>query len=145
MTKRRAAATVALLGLALVLRGDINPSTPYSNTAGTNDYQTAQRISPSQTAVLTSGSASGKRLAQIDVWSSIAYAAFLFTVNNTVESTNPVAAGGAPAAIPFVWKPPSLAYVVLGTSGGLDAFRVKVTNLDAVRTADVYVVFHYEN
>jgi len=110
-----------------------------------NAYVTISGLTAGSADHLTTPEAAGKKLAAVEVWSSVAFKAFLHTVDNSVESTNPLVVGGGEAFQPFKYKPSHRSYITLGTTAGLDAFRMKVTNLDDANAADIYATFHYED
>jgi hypothetical protein len=110
-----------------------------------NDYQTSAALAAGSSVDLTTPEATSKKLAAIEVWSSVAFKSFVHTVDNAVESTDPVAVGGGQADEPFLFRTTHRDYITLGATAGLDAFRVKVTNLDDNLAADVYATFHYED
>lgn len=128
--------------------GDVSGSNPVPVKAigGANpvvDYQTSAALAAGATVSLTSAEAAGKKLAGVDVWSSVPFKVTLHTVDNSVESAVK-GIGGADALCAWQLRLP-VGYVALGTTAGTDAFRVKVTNLDQDRTADVYAVFMHED
>jgi hypothetical protein len=110
-----------------------------------NEYETSAALAAGSTATLTTAEAGGKSLAAVEVWSSVAYKVVLHTVDDAVESTDPIAIGGAQAHAAWNWNPTHRSYVSLTANAGLDAFRVKITNLDDSNAADVYATFHYED
>lgn len=114
-------------------------------TSPTNEYETSAALAAGSSASLTTSEAGGQSLALVEVWSSVAFKVALHTVDDGVESTDPVAIGGAPAFTSWSWKPTHRTYVSLSANAGLDAFRAKITNLDNSNAADVYATFHYEN
>lgn len=110
-----------------------------------NEYETSAALAAGSTADLSTSEVASKKLVQVTVWASVAYKAFIHTVDNDVESTDPVAVGGAPAHTSWAWAPSHRNYVTLGATAGLDAFRAKVTNLDDNNAADVYAHFEMED
>ena len=85
-----------------------------------------------------------KKLAWIDVFCSVAWKGEVFTVDNGVESSRKGVTGGPPhTAVQFI--PTHRDYIQVGATAGVDAFRLKVTNLDDTLAADFHVVFHYED
>ena len=114
-------------------------------TAPVNAYVTIAGLTAGSTDHLTTPEAAAKKLAAVEVWASVAYKAFLYTVDNGVESTNPLVVGGGQAFETFQYKPSHISYATLGTNAGLDAFRIKITNLDDANAADAYASFHYES
>lgn len=122
--------------------GSDTPTNPV--TDGT-DGTTPTNVAAGAEGNIDSVEAANKKLAQVTVWSSVAFRARLYTVDNAVESTNPFAVGGAPAHGSWVYEPPHRNYITLGSTAGLDAFRVEVKNLDDTQAADFYAVFHYED
>jgi len=114
-------------------------------TTPVNNYQTSAALAAGSTASLSTPEAASKRLARLEVFATVAYKCALHTVDNSVESTDPVVVGGGQAFMPFQWNTTALDYVKLGATVGTDAFRVKVTNLDDANAADVYATFHYQD
>jgi hypothetical protein len=114
-----------------------------SRVSPVNDYQTSLAVPANQTVTINSLAASNTKLIGVDVWSSVAYKALIYTVVNSVQSTNPVAVGGAPAFSSFQWRTPDVVFVTLGSSGGTDNYQIKITNLDGASSADFFVSFHY--
>ncbi len=110
-----------------------------------NNYQTSASLAAGSAVDLTTPEAASKKLTAVEVWSSVAFRARVYTVDNAVESTDPYAVGGGQGFTSWQWKPPHRNYVTLGATAGLDAFRVEVTNLDDNLAADVYATFHYED
>jgi len=108
------------------------------------DRQTASSTAAGATATLTSASADGKKLAKIICWSSTPFKAEVFTVDNSVESSAK-ATGGSQAYVPWEFTPPHRSYISLGSTGGTDAFRVKMTNGDNSSAADQYATFFYSD
>ncbi len=72
----------------------------------------------------TSDTAAGKKLAKVEVWSSLDYSVKIHTVDNSVESTDPIAVGGGAAMTTFQYQPRHRDYHILGATAGTDAFRV---------------------
>lgn len=107
-------------------------------------YQTSAAVAAGAVGVLTTAEAAAKKLRQVVIWASVAFKATLTTVDNAIESAVK-GIGGGPAFVPCTIAPPASNYVTLGTTAGLDAFRVNVTNLDDLNAADVYAVFSYED
>lgn len=117
-----------------------------SATSGTvNDYQTSVAVAAGATVILTSLTAHSKRLIGFEVWSSARYKAFVYTLANGIESASPAIVGGAIAFETYQWRTPAPDFLVLGNSAGVDAFEMKITNLDSTNSADVHCVFHYSN
>ncbi|KKM16401.1 hypothetical protein LCGC14_1686180 [marine sediment metagenome] len=110
-----------------------------------NNYQTSAALAAGGEADLTTPEATSKKLAQIECWASVAYRVRIFTVDNAVESTDPVGVGGGAAHESFIFTPAHREYITLGATAGLDAFRVEFINLDDNQAADVYATFHYED
>lgn len=94
---------------------------------------------------ITTPEAANKKLTQVTVWSSVNFRCRLYTVDNGVESTDPLAVGGGQAFQSWTYEPPHRNYITLGATAGLDAFRVEVKNLDDQQAADFYAVLHYED
>jgi hypothetical protein len=109
------------------------------------DYVTSAALAAGSTANLDTAEAASKKLRQIVVWASVAYKAFLHTVDNGSESAEPFAVGGGQAFETFTYVTPHRNYVTLGATAGADTFRSKVTNLDDSNAADVYSSFMYED
>jgi hypothetical protein len=129
-----------LLACAAVLSAQLQISQRQSPT---NDYESALAVLPNGIGTITSQNASNTKLIGLDMWSSVSYKALIYTVSNGVQSTSPVAVGGAQGFASFQWRTPDPVYVTLGSSGGQDAYRVLATNLDQTNTADILVSFHY--
>lgn len=109
------------------------------------DYVTSSALAAGGTANLDTAEAASKKLRQIIVWSTVAFKAFLYTVDDGVESSEPFAVGGGQAFQPFTYHTPHRNYVTLGANAGADTFRAKVTNLDDSNAADVFATFMYED
>ncbi len=92
---------------------------------------------------LTGSEAAAKKLAGVDVWCSQRYKFTVHTVDNAVES-GILGIGGGDASQGVPWRPPHRDYVQLGTTAGLDAFRVIVTNLGNL-PADTHAVIYAED
>jgi hypothetical protein len=118
--------------------GSDTPTNPVTNT------QTSTAVAAGATANVDSAEAASKKLAWIDVWSSVAWKGEIFTVDNGSESTRKGITGGPPMEATF-WKPSHRNYITLGATAGTDAFRLKFTNLDDTNAADAHVIFHYED
>jgi hypothetical protein len=86
--------------------------------------------------------ATGPRLFQMCVWTSVAYKVLLYKVENGTQATDPFAVGGGQAYQPFVYEPPHPTFVTLSTTG-VNQFRAIVTNLDNKDAADVYMTAMY--
>lgn len=111
------------------------------------NYQTSAALAAGSTVALTTPEAASKRLKAVHVWSTVAFKATLHTVDNAVESAVK-GIGGGPPFVPWGWPGaggPSVEYVTLGATAGLDAFRVNVTNMDDANAADVHAVFYYQD
>lgn len=122
--------------------GSDTPTNPVTS------YQTSASLAAGASVALTTPEAAGKKLRQVIIWSSVAFKATLHTVDNAVESSGATGIkgiGGGSAFDPCILTMPHRNYCVLGTTAGLDAFRVNVTNLDDLSAADVYAVFYYED
>ena len=109
-----------------------------------NSYQTSAALAAGATVALTTAEAAAKQLTAVEVWASVACKVALHTVDNGVESAVKVI-GGFAAFDGWQWIAPYKSYVSLGTTAGLDAFRVNITSLDDANAADVYATFHYED
>jgi len=116
---------------------ELTPTTPVS------EYVTSADVAAGATASLTTAERGGKKLKKVTVWSTVAYRAFIYTVDNAVESTNPIAILGGRAFEKTEYEPPHKDYHVLGVTAGLDAFRVKFINLDQ-NAADAHAQFYTE-
>ncbi len=110
-----------------------------------NNYQTSAALAAGGEVDLTTPEAAPKKLARIEVWCSVAYRARVFTVDDAVESTDPVGVGGGQAHQGWTFEPTHREYIQLAANAGLDAFRVEFVNLDDNQAADVYATFHYED
>jgi hypothetical protein len=117
--------------------GSDTPTTPVT------DYVTSAALAAGSEANLDTADIPAKKLWQVSVWASVAYRVRIFVVNNSVEGTEALAIGGGPAMQGWTWTPPHRNFTTLGTSGGTDAFRAEVTNLDDANAADVHAVFAY--
>ena len=104
-----------------------------------------RRVAAGASADLTTAEATSKKLRKIYTWASVPYRARVYTVDNAVESTNPVGVGGGAAFGAWEFSPPHKDYIFTGATAGLDAFRVEMTNLDDSQAADVYAAFYYED
>lgn len=116
-----------------------------SPTNPVNNYQTSASLAAGSEVDLDTPEAAAKKLRSVEVWASVAFRARIFTVDNAVESTDPLAVGGGSAHEPYQFVSPHRDYITLGTTAGLDAFRIEVVNLDDNDAADVYATFHYED
>lgn len=110
-----------------------------------NTHVTSASLAAGASVDLDTAEAASKKLARAWVWSSVPYRVRFYTVDNAVESTNPVGVGGGAAFQSFEFKPPHRDYITLGATAGLDAFRAEVTNLHGTDAADVYAQFMYED
>ena len=119
-----------------------SPTNPATLGADGTTATTIAVATPTDVDSIESG---GKKVTKAEIWSTVAFKVRLYLVNNAVEDTNPFAVGGAPAFTPYVWDTPQRDYVELGVSGGLDAFRAEITNLDDSQTADFYVIWSCED
>jgi hypothetical protein len=118
--------------------GADTPTTPV------NKYVTSAALAAGGNVNLDTGDIGAQKLSQVEVWSSVAYKALVYTIANGTPSTDPVAVGGGQSMQPFTWKSPHRDYAAVTSSGGVDGFRVNVTNLDDANAADVYATFHYQ-
>lgn len=119
--------------------GSDTPTNPVTN------HQTSAALAAGSAVDLTTPEAASKKLALIQAWSSAPFRARVYTVDNAVESTDPVAVGGSDSFGTYEFRPTHRDYVTLGATAGLDAFRVEMTNLHATDAADVYATFYYED
>ena len=124
-----------------VITGGGAPGAPTTPLA---DYVTSAAVEAGAEVQLDSAEAAGKSLAQVTVWSSVAYRARVFLVNNSVEATEALAVGGGPPHVAWTWIPPHAAYATLGTTAGADTFRVEFFNLDDAAAADAHCVFLHQ-
>jgi hypothetical protein len=113
-------------------------------TSPTNTYVTSASLAAGSSANLDSGDLGAVKLSQVEVWTSVAYKAAIYTIANGTPSANPVAIGGGQPFQPFIWKAPHRNYASVSSSAGVDGFRVAITNLDDANAADVYATFHSE-
>jgi len=113
-------------------------------TAPLADYVTSAAVAAGAEVNLDSAEAAAKKLAQVTVWSSVAYRARVFLVNNAVEATEALAVGGGPPHTPWTWAPPHVDYAALGTTAGADTFRVEFISMDDAQAADAHCVFLYQ-
>lgn len=118
--------------------GSDTPTNPVVNT------QTSAAVGSGSAVDLDTPEATSKKLTLVQVWGSNPFRARVYTVDNAVESTDPVAVGGAPAWGTYEFRPTHRDYVTLGATAGLDAFRVEFTNLGAA-ASDAYATFYYED
>jgi hypothetical protein len=114
-------------------------------TSPTNTYVTSASLAAGSSANLDTGELGAVKLAQVEVWASVAYKAAVYTIINGSASANPIAIGGGQPFVPFTWKPPHRNYAAVTANAGVDGFRVAVTNLDDANAADVYASFHTES
>ncbi len=122
--------------------GSDSPTNPVID--GTN-ATTPVNVAAGSEGDITTVAADDKKLVLMTIWSSVAFRARVYTVDNAVESTDPVAVGGASAHNSWEFRPTHRSYVTVGNTAGLDAFRVEVKNLDDSLAADFYMVAHYED
>lgn len=94
-----------------------------------NTHVTSAALAAGASVDLDTPEATSKKLALIYMWSSAPFRARIYTVDNAVESTDPVGVGGGPAFGTFEFRPSHRNYITLGATAGLDAFRVEMTNL----------------
>ena len=113
-------------------------------TAPFNDSFVSASIAPNTPTDIDSTDDDDRKLAWVDIWSSVSWKGEIFTVDNAVESSRKGVTGGA-AMQSVQWTPTHRDYVQVGATAGTDLFRVKFTNLDDNLTADAHVVFHYED
>lgn len=106
-----------------------------------NEYVTSASLASEGSANLDTSDVGAKKLEQIEVWSSRAFKAELYTIENDVASSDPIAIGGADSFGTFTWKAPHPDFVEVSSSAGTDGFRVTVTNL-GTQAVDVYATFH---
>jgi hypothetical protein len=116
-----------------------------SPTAPLSDYVTSAAVAAGAEVNLDSAESAAKKLAQVTVWSSVAYRARVFLVNNGVEATEALAVGGGNAFTGWTWEPPHRNYAALGTTAGADTFRVEFISMDDANAADAHAVFLYES
>lgn len=114
-------------------------------TAPLSDYVTSAAVAAGAEVQLDSVEAAAKKLAQVTVWSSVAYRARVFLVNNAVEATEALAVGGGNAGVGWTWNAPHRDYAALGTTAGADNFRVEFINLDDAQAADAHAVFLFQS
>ncbi len=118
---------------------------PTAPTSPLSDYVTSASLAAGSEANLDSAEAAGKKLAQVTAWSSVAFRARVFLVNNGVEATEALAIGGGAPFTGWTWTAPHPDYAALGTTAGADTFRVEMINLDDANAADVHCVFLYQS
>lgn len=110
------------------------------------DYASSTNLDASGTVNLDTGERASKKLRAVEVFCSVPFKAALHTVDNGSESASPKGIGGSLGEGYWRWDSPSRDYVFTGTTGGTDAFRVKVTSLDAnTDDASAYAVFYMED
>lgn len=119
--------------------GADTPTNPVVN------YQTSASLAAGAAVDLTTPEATSKKLRQCVVTASVPIRVRIYTVDNSVESTDPkwVKFSGTSGSVEF--NTPHRNYITLGSSPGLDAFRAEVTNMDPDNAADVYASFFYED
>ncbi len=124
-----------------VLSGGGSPPAP---TNPVNDSQTSVAIAVATPTDIDGLDDDSRKLAWIDIWASVAWKGEIFTVDNAIESSRKGVTGGqAMEAVQYI--PPHEDFIQVGATAGVDAFRVKVTNLDDNLAADFHVVFHYND
>ena len=117
---------------------------PPAPTAPLADYVTSAAVAAGAEVQLDSVEAAAKALAQVTVWSSVAFRARVFLVNNGVEATEALAIGGGSPFTGWTWNAPHVAYATLGTTAGADNFRVEFISMDDANAADAHCVFLYQ-
>ena len=110
-----------------------------------NAYVTSAALAAGSSANLSTADLGAKKLAQVEVWASVAYKAAVHTVANGTPSTDPIAIGGGDAMHAWEWRSPHRDFAAVTSSAGVDGFRVVVTNLDDANAADVYATFHVQD
>lgn len=110
------------------------------------DYASSTSLDAGTTVNLDTGERASKKLRAVEVFCSVPFKAALHTVDNGSESANPKGVGGSLSEGSWRWDTPSRDYVFTTTNAGTDAFRVKVTSLDATTDgASAYAVFYMED
>jgi hypothetical protein len=108
------------------------------------DTQTSALVAVATPTDIDTAEAANKRLVKIDIFASVSWKGEVFTVDNAIESSRLGVTGGSPHKS-VQWVPPHPDYIQLGATAGLDAFRLKVTNLDDNQAADFHAVFYFED
>jgi hypothetical protein len=124
-----------------VLSGGGSPPAP---TDPVNDSQTSVAVAVATPTDIDGLDDDNRKLAWIDIWASVAWKGEVFTVDNAVESSRKGVTGG-PAHTAVQYVPQHEDFIQVGATAGVDAFRLKVTNLDDNLPADFHVVFHYKD
>lgn len=124
-----------------VLSGGGSPPVP---TDPINDSQTSVAVAVLTPTDIDSLDDDNRKLAWIDVWASVNWKGEVFTVDNAVESSRKGVTGG-PSMTAVQYIPAHEDFIQVGATAGIDAFRLKVTNLDDNLAADFHVVFHYND
>ncbi len=124
-----------------VLSGGGSPPAP---TNPVNDSVTSVAVAVATPTDIDGADDDSRKLAWIDIWSSVAWKGEVFTVDNAVESSRKGMTGG-PAHTAVQYIPVHEDFIQVGATAGVDSFRLKVTNLDDNLAADFHVVFHYND
>ncbi len=126
-----------------VLSGGGSPPAP---TTPVNDTQTTATVDVGDANKVNVDSADveDRKLAWIDIWSSVNWKGEIFTVDNGSPSTRKGMTGG-PAMTAVQYIPVHEDFIQTGSTAGVDSFRLVFTNLDDNLIADVHVVFHYND
>ncbi len=124
-----------------VLSGGGSPPPP---TNPVNDSQTSVAVAVATPTDIDGLDDDSRKLSWIDIWSSVAWKGEIFTVDNAVESSRKGMTGG-PAHTAVQYVPVHEDFIQVGATAGVDAFRLKVTNLDDNLAADFHVIFHYND
>lgn len=125
-----------------VLSGGGSPPAP---TNPVSDSFTSVDVAAQSAAVdIDSTDDDNRKLAWIDIFSSVNWKGEVFTIDNAIESSRKGVTGG-PAMTGIQYIPVHEDFIQVGSTAGVDAFRLKVTNLDDNLPADFHVVFHYND
>ena len=122
-------------------------TTPESPGNAVASHQQSLAIAAEGTADLTTAEAASKKLRAVVFSATAQCKAVLHTVDDAIESgaiETLLTSNVQPRA---VMNAPHKDYIVLGANAGLDAFRLKVTNLEPSggAAADVFATFYYED
>lgn len=117
--------------------GSDTPTNPVSVTI------TPASVSAGSSSNFDTGDVAAKYLWKVDIAASVNFKAVLSTLDNGVAA--PVTTLFGQAGTTVQWTPPNRAFVLSGSSGGADGFRIAFTNLDTSEASDAHVTFHYSD
>ncbi len=125
-----------------VLSGGGSPAPP---TTPVNDTFTSVAVAvATPTNIDTAELTTARKLAWIDIWSSVNWKGEVLTIDDGTPSTRKGVTGG-PAMFAVQYIPVHEDFIQTAVNAGLDAFRLTFTNLDDNLPADAHVVFHYND